>query len=467
MRRRHYSFDHRDRVEKTGERSRNNHPEINRVRSKKKNRRYGRYIISALALILIGLGVYLGSSLLTSANSMLSSDVTIKDIFSKSSLKQTDGRTNILILGKGGSNHPGGQLTDTILLASIKNSDKKVAFVSIPRDLMVSIPGSGFKKINEAYTTGWNSIKDENKKGEEGAKSASEVVSKVTGVPIHYFFTLDFVGFKSLVDTLGGITVNVEKDLSDPLYPQDYFGKDGSYTKTDAYSPFYLKAGKQDLDGVTALKYARSRETTSDFDRAKRQQNLLLAIKDKALSLGVLANPKKLTDIMSDLGNHIKTSLTVAEIKSLIEIVKNVDKTTITNKVLDNGPAGLLVSSSEGFYHLEPKAGATNYKEIQALVKNIFSTETSTELEITDVEVLNGAGTAGLGGKVADKLKAEGLNVVKIDTNPTEIEKTTIFSSKKTGTTIDKIKSVVGVSTVELSNDKEVIRVVIGKNYGE
>ncbi len=468
MRRRHYSFDHRDRVEKTDERSRNNHPEINRVRGKKKNRRYGRYIISALALILIGLGVYLGSSLLTSANSMLSSDVTIKDIFSKSSLKQTDGITNILILGS----DQAAQLTDTIEIVRIRQKDKKVAMISIPRDFQVQVPGDGIEKINAVYKIGYNSEKDSKKKTDSGVLLASKTIEQVTGVPIHYYITADFIGLKEAVDVLGGITVDVKNSFYDPEYPEDYFTKDGKYVKTDGFSPFTVKAGIQKMDGTTALKYARSRHGNNgegtDFARAARQQQIIMAIKDKALSLGVLSNPTKISSLLESIGDRVKTNMTLSELKGAIDFIKDVSREKLISKVLSNDPKdGILVSVDEGGYYLVPKAGRTNYSEIKAMVKNIFSTESSAELEITDVEVLNGAGTSGLGGKVADKLKAAGLNVVKIDTNPTEIEKTTIFSSKKTGTTIDKIKSVVGVATVELSNDKEVIRVVIGKNYGE
>ncbi|MDH4359073.1 MAG: LCP family protein [Candidatus Berkelbacteria bacterium] len=425
----------------------------------------------ALLLVFVGLIIYIGASAYTSANEILDNNLSFMDIISGSNLKESKGVTNLLILGRGGSNHPGGQLTDTIILARLRQSDKKLAMISIPRDLLVTIPGVGQKKVNEAYAIGFNSEKDKNKRAEAGAKMASQVVEKTAGVPIHYYISVDFAGFRELVDILGGVTVDVEKDINDPEYPKEYFTKDGDYVKTNAFQTFTLKAGRQVLNGETALKYARSRHSGngegSDFARARRQQRLLVAIRDKALTVGVLANPKKVTDIFSSLSGHVKTNLTVSEIKELIELLKGVDKNAIINKVIDNGQGGLLVSSSEGFYHLLPRTG--NFAETQKVIENIFTDEVSSSallLSQIEVEVYNATSTTGLAGEIAKKLEAEGLTVTKIETAEEESDSTIIYDSSGNPTALAKITKYFPSAEVERYNQPGVIKVVIGKDYG-
>jgi len=438
-------------------------------RSRFNRRRIGLFSLGALALCLLGIAGYLGFNFVKAANQVFTSDLSLKQLVSKSSIKQTDGRTNILLLGRGGSNHPGGQLTDTILLVSINNSDKRIAFISVPRDLLVNIPNTGSKRINEAYAAGYTSEKSADKKADAGAKMTVQVVEGVIGVPIHYYVNVDFVGFKDLVDSLGGVTVDVDQDLYDPMYPKDSFTADGGYVKTDAYTTFSIKKGTQILNGETALKYARSRETTSDFDRSKRQQKLILAIKDKCLSLGVLTNPKKVSDLMSIAGNHIRTDLDVAAIKDLLEIAQGVDQTKIINKVIDNDPkTGFLVSSSEGFYHLVPKAGANNFSQIQKMVKDVFSTdETVDDSSSVEVEVYNGSGVNGVAGKLAQQLKDDGLYVTKIETNSEEVDETVIYTPSTSSATLTKVKARVPRAKLLSSTEKGLIKIIIGRDYGE
>lgn len=272
---------------------------------------------------------------------------------------ENEGRVNILLLGIGGQGHPGGQLTDTIMIASIDTNRKKIALISIPRDLYVPISGQNiYAKINTAHSIG-----ETNSKTGGGAELSKKTVSEVFNLPIHYFVRLDFSGFVKLVDTLGGITVNVEKPIYDPYFPA---------VNMRDYQPFKISAGVQKLDGQTALKYARSRETTSDFDRARRQQQVLSAIRDKTLSSKTLTNPVKVTEILKILGEHVRTDLTLFDIERLMDLVKKSDTQNIITKVFDSSAEGLLTSSSGsgGGYYLKPRTG--NFKELQQAVKNIF-----------------------------------------------------------------------------------------------
>lgn len=322
-----------------------------------------------------------------------------------------DGRINILLLGIGGAGHPGGQLSDTIMIASFNPKDKSLAMLSIPRDLYVPIPDVGWNKINYAHAYGEQYLKD---KG-GGPGLAKKTVSEILDLPIHYYVRIDFSGFQKLVDALGGVTVNAEKPISDPLYPDE---------KMIGYEPFYLKAGTQKLDGKTALKYARSRETTSDFDRARRQQILLGAIKEKSLSAGVLANPKKIVDILGIIGNHVRTDMAAWEMERLITLGKDINANQIISKVLDNGPNGPLVSSGEGGYTLSPRTG--NFKEIQRIAHEIF-TDPYLSQENAKIEIQNASSRKGLAGDVSNQLQSYGYNVTKISVASESKTKTIIY----------------------------------------
>ncbi|MBI2263169.1 LCP family protein [Candidatus Berkelbacteria bacterium] len=316
------------------------------------------YFAGILFLILISIGFYALAQtrkIFESNSNFLS---FLGDI-SQSRLKgEVDGRVNILLLGVGGAKHPGGSLADTIQLVSVNTAKNQAAIVSIPRDLGVTISGVGFNKINYAHAYG-----EQNPKQTSGGGALmKKTVSQILDLPIHYYARLDFNGFEKLVDALGGVTVNVEKPLNDSFFPAP--------NMVD-YEPFSLKAGIQKLNGKTALKYARSRETTSDFDRSRRQQQVLKAMAERATSLGILANPAKIVGIVKIIGEHFRTDLTVTELEKLIKVVKKIDRDGLKTKVLDTSAEGFLVSSSNGNgYYLAPKAG--NFKEIQVMVKNIF-----------------------------------------------------------------------------------------------
>ncbi|MBU2595702.1 LCP family protein, partial [Patescibacteria group bacterium] len=170
-----------------------------------------------------------------------------------------DGRINILLLGIGGPGHDGADLTDTMMVVSVDPINKTVAMLSIPRDLWVKIPGNGESKINAVHSYG----EQNKKKFGDGPTVSKQIVSQILDLPIHYYARMDFEGFKKLVDQVGGIEIKVEKDIVDPYYPDDRTGKNITYR---------VREGEQHMDGAQALKYARSRYTTSDFDRARRQQ---------------------------------------------------------------------------------------------------------------------------------------------------------------------------------------------------
>lgn len=272
-------------------------------------------------------------------------------------VKNGDGRFNMVIVGIGGENHPGGNLTDSIQVLSIDTINNKLSFTSVPRDLYVNYNGTGRAKINTVYTYA------EQKKPGSGALAVRDMVGQVLGINISNFALIDFTGIKQIVDALGGIEVDVPKALNDPLYPA---------ADMIHYDPLYVKAGPQTMNGELALKYSRSRETTSDFDRSMRQQLVIAAIKKKALTLGVLTNPTKVNNLITALGKHFKTDLQVDNIRQLISLYQLVTPENTTGFTLDTSSSlGLLTAVSSPVYYAYPIAGLDKYDDInQWFAKN-------------------------------------------------------------------------------------------------
>ncbi|MCK4539703.1 LCP family protein [Candidatus Parcubacteria bacterium] len=325
-------------------------------------------------------------------------------------------RVNILLLGMGGKQHEGGYLTDTIILASLEPSTKKVVLVSIPRDLAIPIEdGDRLQKINSinAYA--------EMKQPDSGGMAISQALGDILNIPIDYYFRVDFEAFVNLVNKLGGVEVYVENDLDDYRYPIS--GKEDDEDYESRFEHLHIEKGRQIMDGDLALKYARSRHGIngegSDFARAKRQQNIIMAIKDKLLDSRNLLKPKMIFDIIENFQDHISTNFKIWEIVKLWDMFNEVEKGKITNKVLDNSPNGLLTESisEQGAYILSPHSG--DFAEIQYFINNVFSdapeeVKIKVSKERATIEVRNGTWVNGLASKTALDVEKLGFIVVRI-----------------------------------------------------
>jgi LCP family protein required for cell wall assembly len=271
-----------------------------------------------------------------------------------------DGRINILLLGRANTHKSGKDLTDTIMIASIDTKTYKLALLSLPRDLLVT-NGSFYTKINALYQIGLHN--------DEGAKYIIETVEDVIGQDIHYYFVLDFEGFIKIIDILGGINIDVPRHIKDERYPGPGY----------SYETFEVWPGLQEFDGEKALKYARTRhdDVEGDFGRAKRQQQVMQAARNKAFSLGTIVNPIKINELLTVLGEHVHTNITPNEVEPFIALIKKVDTQNITNVVIDAWkPDSLLISARYynehgGISGLVPRIG--NYKQIREQAQNIFN----------------------------------------------------------------------------------------------
>ncbi len=335
-----------------------------------------------------------------------------------------DGRVNILILGRGGGNHAGPDLTDTILVASIDPVNKTVSLVSIPRDLWVTIPGYGSSKVNAVfanakYRAANKGEKDKRVTDEAGAKAIEDVVSGVLGIPIHYYGIIDFEAFKQAVDTIGGVDINVPTELavSEHLWDETT-GKN-----------YYLnvKAGVQHFDGTQALFFTRSRHTSirGDFDRTERQRLFIQALSQKVLSAGTYTNPLKISQLMNAFGDHISMDLSPNNALRLAQIGKGLDMSKMKSIGLADPPNNFVRTDNiDGLSVVRPTAGYGDYSEIQNYIRNTLK-DPYLAKENATVMVLNGTSSAGMATAKADQLKSYGYNVIKVGDAPTQDYPTT------------------------------------------
>lgn len=289
---------------------------------------------------------------------------------------------NVILLGFGGGKHDGTYLTDSMIVAHIDPRQSKVTLISLPRDLWVKFPSDGqYYKINSAYSFGV-----EQQGAALGGKYARDAAAVVVGEPVDYFVAVDFAGFTKTIDTLGGVDINVDVAFDDYQYPIE--GKENdlcghSESELPAllasqsatlepqtvfpcrYEHLHFDKGPVHMDGATALKYVRSRHSAqdgNDFGRSRRQKNLILAVKQKVLSIGFLS---KAIPFFSSLGNDVRTDFTLDETKELMAHSSELSSYSISSLALTDENYLNNSYSSAGAFILVPKAGTDNWSEIQ------------------------------------------------------------------------------------------------------
>jgi len=373
-----------------------------------------------------------------------------------------DGRINILFLGIGDPSHAGADLSDSMMVMSVDTRTHDVGMLSIPRDLWVDIPGLGYNKINDANAFGDSRTKD------GGPALAMQVVSKTLGIPVQYFVRTDFTGLKEAVDTLGGVTVTVPQALYDSEYPCQ---------NNEKYScGLNIKAGTYVMNGTLALEYARCRKgyCGNDFGRARRQQDILLDMKDKALSLPTLVNPAKISSLIDILGDNVRTDLSLDELKDFYNMLKGVSTSNVSQNVLDNTDNDLVVTANiGGASTVIPTAGVGNYGPIQAFVRSIFF-DGEIKREVAALSVENDSGSPATGTAVCALLKSYSYNVVSCTNGATTQSTTTLTDltgGKKPYTLqyLQKRFNLKAQSQPAVSGASDptapVLRLVIGENY--
>lgn len=237
---------------------------------------------------------------------------------------------NVLIIGENQG------LTDTIMVAAINPTTQKITLVSVPRDLYVN-----GRRINAVYA-------------QHGVEKLKQSLQDILGLKIHEYAVVNVNAFSDVVDMLGGIDVYVEKDIYDNQYPN---GRGG-------YQVFSISAGQHHMDGKTALKYARSRKSTSDFDRASRQQQVIEALFRKIRELKLSENKTAALQMYDTMTEHVHTDIDVFSALAYAKMFKNYE--IERNNVLTSSNYLYSMINAAGAYILLPSAG--NYDQIKTYV---------------------------------------------------------------------------------------------------
>jgi polyisoprenyl-teichoic acid--peptidoglycan teichoic acid transferase len=327
-----------------------------------------------------------------------------------------EGRVTVLLLGiDERRSEQGPWRTDTMILVTIDPATKSAAMLSMPRDLWVEIPGyDGYDKINTAHFKG-----DADQYPEGGPGLAMKTVQQNFGVPVQYFASINFYAFVSIIDRLECVPIDVPETIDDPDYP----AAEGS-----GFDPFHIDAGHHCMGGETLLKYARTRATFgSDFDRAARQQAVIMSIRDHVLDTNRL--PTLITQaplIFEDIRSGVNTNFSLDQMRALALLASEIPEENICRAVI----SGEYV---EEMKTLEDQSQVIiwNREKVRALVDEMFSgtggctpatvpQEASPELaelaraENARINILNGTNQAGLATDTSNILTGAGLSSITI-----------------------------------------------------
>jgi LCP family protein required for cell wall assembly len=349
---------------------------------------------------------------------------------------------NIVLLGSDRPPHKGAWRTDSMIIVSVDTESNVVRLLSLPRDLWVYIPGHGYNRVNTADL--WGEL---DKKG-TGPDRVKRTIHYNLGIPIHYYVRIDFEGFMQIVDTVGGIDVDVDCPLSD----------------------INLTAGIHHMDGRQALRYARSRKSTNDFDRGRRQRKVLLALWDQSLTLNIIP---KLPDLWRTMNDTFETDLTLEQVINLAYVGVRLKPQHILSRAI--GPSHVQSwMTPQGAAVLLPRQD-----KIKTMLENFYAPVDAASLDGADkvrIRVLNGSPRQDAAALAAAQLRWEGFKVIGTgNADRQDYAQTAVLAytgnleaaqelAQALGVPPGAVQDVTGVQQPDPENPVDVV-VILGRNY--
>jgi LCP family protein required for cell wall assembly len=321
--------------------------------------------------------------------------------------------------------------SDTMILVNIDPVTKKAAIMSIPRDMKLIIPGYGVQKINAAYAYG-----DANNVPGGGPGLTIRTIEANFGIRINYFAEVDFNGFIKIVDTLGGVTLDVRYPIKDDTYP----------ASGDNYMRIYFPSGWQHMDGTRALEYARTRHADNDSMRSERQQQVLLALRQQAITMDLLP---KARDLITEVGDSVRTDLSLTQLLQLARLGSQISSDNITSYSLD--PALTEEWVPDGPYYLIPDwniCGKLLSEFTGSKVVPPASALAHPDRSIP-IRLANGTQNVGLAERVANVLKTNGFTNVTVAPDDAALAEDTTHVIDRSGnlTTALYVAGAIGVGS--------------------
>lgn len=381
-------------------------------------------LIIALLVVFALIAGYIGVKTLLAGSSVFNGNLF--DVFSNKPLKKDQyGRSNILLFGtsedsqahlEGGS----GGLTDSIMVISIDQEKKNAIMFSIPRDLWVDYGRdclAGYSgKINALYECAKDGTSEQ-----AGADALKGIVSETFGIDIQYTAKVNYSALKDAVNSVGGITVTIDSDDPRGIYDPNF-----DWQCNRRCNMVKWPNGPAELDGEHALALARARNAAGgyglgggNFDREQYQQKIILAIKEKAVSAGTLANPVAVSGLIDSIGNNVDTNFETSEIKTLVDLTSEINASNIQSiSLVDEDKPLVTTGNYNGQSIVRPLAGIDDFSKIQSFIQQKFAGSVESTENAT-VEVLNGTDSSGVASKKEAELESRGIVVTSIGDAPT------------------------------------------------
>lgn len=432
-----------------------------RARRRKRVKR----IILTIVLVIVLTVAYFGVSALLAASKVLKGGVWAA-VTQQGTPLQTDsyGRTNILIFGTSEDDpgHDGANLTDSIMILSVDQKNKKADMVSIPRDLWVQYDKSctiGYAgKINATFECG---LENSNNNETAAAEQFMNKVDDVMGISLQYYAHVNYTVVKDAVNAVGGVDVNIVGDGHPGIYDTNFDWNCPGGRPYSCKNVYYPTDGTYHLDGTEALYLARARAdggaysykdfglSRGNFDREQNQQKILKALQAKAQSAGTLSNPIKVLDLINTLGNNIHTSFETKEITTLIGLAKDIKTDNIVSHDIDSGSGALVTTGTgpDGSSIVKPIDGLLDYSGLQGYMKALLSGDASATEDAT-VAVYNGSQLTGVAGTTSTMLKNAGFRITNVNDATSEYAaKYTLYDQSKGAkpATLTKLEKQLGV----------------------
>lgn len=354
-----------------------------------------------------------------------------------------------------------GVRSDTLILVRVDPLQDWATMLSIPRDSVVPLPDGSYGKVNRAFSYGYYNAETLYGSGTDadagGGAAAAETLERFLDIQIDYIAQVDFYGFENVVDSIGGIIIDVQQALVDPEYP----------TENHGVERIYIAPGIQLMDGHTALVYARSRHSSNDFDRSKRQQAVLKALLQQVRSRDILANVSLLPEWMGVLEQNVRTTLPLGDLSTVSDLA---------------GIASKLESDRIAQYSINPLDVQVdnvitsdiywNPTDVAALVKR-WSNGSGVPGVVT-LQVLNGTGIGGLASQITQHLSSTGFLVLDPG-DSVAASRTTLYDSGDHTEIREKLVAELGlaadqvqINTAVQGGDRDAkLILVIGADYQE
>ncbi len=352
--------------------------------------------------------------------------------------------------------------TDTMIVATLDPVTLQAGVLSIPRDLWVEIPGYTHNRINTAHYIG-----DYDDYPGGGPALAVETVEHNLGFEIDYYVRVNFQAFTDLVDEIGGIDIDVEETIDDPLYPDANYG----------YDPLTIEAGEQHFDGELALKYARTRHTgNGDFDRARRQQQVILAILEKATQPAVLTRlVSKAPELYAMVEASSSTDLKLDQAVALAGLARKIDAEAIHFAVIDENCTENWTTPDDSMVLVPIRERMREKRDYIFGLEPVEAPEevpeTEESAEPATLSVLNGTLTPGLAQSTADFLTANGFTVTNFaNANRQDYDSSLIILNRDFPAVADELVAQLGLPRSSVVNGENPtaeydIVVILGQDY--